>query len=104
MSVTWPAHRDELEKHGYRFPTTMGSCRGCGAAICWVETPHGKKMPLNRTGVHLWESHFASCPEAEAFRKKKKKRQEDHGKESSKEKSTGGPEAGPHAGDTRRLF
>ena len=64
-------------------------CRGCGEQIYWVETVAGKKMPLNikphmyvngepRGFVEIgivqegFISHFATCPKADAFRRKKK--------------------------------
>ena len=40
-------------------------CRSCGATIFWVETKNGKKMPINADGV----SHFATCPQAETWRR-----------------------------------
>ena len=64
-------------------------CRGCGEQIYWVETVAGKKMPLNikpqkyvkveaRGFVDVgivqegFISHFATCPKADAYRKRKK--------------------------------
>lgn len=43
----------------------IGHCRGCGAAIAWTRTPAGRHAPLDRDGV----SHFATCPDAERFRR-----------------------------------
>jgi hypothetical protein len=65
------------------------TCRGCGASIIWVRTPSGKTMPLDDRSVTLWvvdpdgaqsgsptarpiqarASHFAACPQADAFRR-----------------------------------
>lgn len=81
----------------------MGSasnCRGCGAPIRWVTTQNGKKHPVDwepggeganitvdsdevmtvlgplelqvYEGV-LFTSHFKTCPEADRFRKAKRK-------------------------------
>ena len=53
-------------------PTTCASCR---APIAWVVTAKGKRMPVNwparadADGVRRGESHFATCPEADAWRK-----------------------------------
>jgi hypothetical protein len=44
---------------------SLGRCRGCGAPIAWARTPAGRSAPLDRDGV----SHFATCPEAERFRR-----------------------------------
>jgi hypothetical protein len=69
-----------------------GNCRGCGAAIRWVVTTTGARMPLDVRfekrfirdydsdkpgieGVKLadtFTSHFATCPKANEFRKEKK--------------------------------
>jgi len=40
-------------------------CRGCGAPIVWRRTEAGKWQPVNPDGV----AHFATCPEAEGFRR-----------------------------------
>ena len=42
-------------------------CRGCNALIYWIRTEKGKAMPVNPDGV----SHFATCPDAKEFRRKK---------------------------------
>lgn len=56
-------------------------CRGCGAVVYWITTPRGKKMPVDtraeggltplpdRDGRGV--SHFATCPNAEAFRRRR---------------------------------
>lgn len=41
------------------------ACRSCGAAIMWVETKRGKRAPINPDGT----SHFASCPQADSWRR-----------------------------------
>lgn len=43
------------------------TCRGCGDPIWWITTKYKKAMPLNNDLT----LHFASCPEARKFRKKK---------------------------------
>lgn len=58
-----------------------GKCRSCGAAIIWVLTPKGKRMPLDAEvrarGVTLEgivtdvrSSHFETCPDADAYRRR----------------------------------
>jgi len=54
-------------------------CRSCGEEIVFVKTAAGKKMPIDADtwteGEEYFEprvhrSHFATCPQAEQFRKK----------------------------------
>lgn len=45
--------------------TPKKSCLSCGAAIWWIVTERGKKMPLDADGT----SHFATCPNAASHRK-----------------------------------
>lgn len=72
----------------------MANCKSCGAAITWAKTATGRRMPLEphengniivRNGVvvivqpgtvyeqdeppSLYQSHFASCPNAKTHRK-----------------------------------
>lgn len=42
-------------------------CKACGKNIRWIKTVNGKWMPVNWDG----ESHFATCPGADDFRKEK---------------------------------
>lgn len=43
-----------------------GKCRSCGAHILWlINERSGKPGPFNHDGV----SHFATCPQAKAWRK-----------------------------------
>ena len=44
-----------------------GTCRSCGQPIKWVKSKNGKATPMNPWGT----THFQTCPEAEAHRKKK---------------------------------
>lgn len=46
-------------------PVDLSNCRSCGVLILWVITAKGKRAPYNRDGV----SHFATCPEAQKWRK-----------------------------------
>lgn len=62
----------------------MNKCAGCGAEIKWIKTKTGSRMPVNaelktivtENGeiVRGYESHFATCPKADSFRKKKLRR------------------------------
>lgn len=38
----------------------MSHCRSCNAEITWMETPNGKRTPVNSDGV----THWATCPQA----------------------------------------
>lgn len=50
---------------GYSPDQASARCRSCSALICWVRTPHGKRMPIDPDGT----SHFATCPQADAWRR-----------------------------------
>jgi hypothetical protein len=76
-----------------------GVCRSCGAALVWLETVHGKWLPLDvgpaddgnvvlssagkamvlspaaaeqarQTGAKRYRTHFASCPNAKDWRRR----------------------------------
>jgi hypothetical protein len=70
----------------------MSTCKSCGARIIFVKTTTGSSMPLNAgmadngnvviegdppiarvvaAGAGMFISHFATCPGADAHRKKK---------------------------------
>jgi len=61
--------------------TAPTPCRGCGRPVYWIRTKNNKAMPVDtrvdgglepmrdRDGRGL--SHFATCPKADQFRKKK---------------------------------
>jgi hypothetical protein len=51
---------------GYTFQR-RGRCASCDAPISWLRTPTGRMGPWNVDGT----SHFASCPEANRWRKRK---------------------------------
>jgi hypothetical protein len=62
-----------------------GTCKSCGAAILWVVTASGKRMPLDANAERrfviepeepplalsreTYSSHFATCPNAAQHRK-----------------------------------
>jgi hypothetical protein len=47
-------------------------CNSCGAAIVWIETAAGKRMPVDyAVGATHGTSHFATCPDAATWRKGK---------------------------------
>lgn len=61
-------------------PTNDGYCRSCGAAITWMETELGRRMPMDRgftvaerlpgfLRVYCDQSHFSNCPDAKKHRK-----------------------------------
>ncbi len=43
-----------------------GTCKGCGAAIYWVQHRNRKRAPYTASGL----SHFADCPAASKFKTK----------------------------------
>ena len=65
---------DSDHKKTITFPIPFGTlpavCRGCKARIYWINMESGKLMPVNPDGV----PHFASCPDAENFRKERSAR------------------------------
>ena len=63
---------EDTRYHGWWRPATfeivsVAKCRGCGGAIAWALTPSGRSAPLDRDGG----SHFATCPDAERFRRRR---------------------------------
>lgn len=65
----------------------MAQCKSCKKSILWAITKSGRKIPVDRDVeiAQLWEtgepvefdpttmiSHFATCPDAMAFRKRGK--------------------------------
>lgn len=66
---------------GSRAPSGgRGKCRSCDAPIVWFRTREGKNIPIDAATVlpedvnlelprHV--SHFATCPDAAKFRKKR---------------------------------
>jgi hypothetical protein len=74
----------------------FGNCRSCGARVLWATSKSGARIPLNdgpresggnirldydgnggpvasvvHPGMGSYVSHFATCPQAEKWRKKK---------------------------------
>jgi hypothetical protein len=76
--MNFPATSAALQAAGWEY-TNDGVCRGCQAKIEWWISPRGKKMPMSvistATIQHatgdVRQPHFADCPEADQFRKKK---------------------------------
>ena len=70
----------------------VGPCRGpnCDAILLWVKTEDGRRIPIDSTPkkgmyimtdvegrvkkVTVYTNHFATCPDAESFRKKRRKK------------------------------
>jgi hypothetical protein len=62
---------DEVRDVVFRYPrgmrpTNAAPCRGCRQLVLWVITEAGKKMPVDAKGT----SHFATCPQADRFRRR----------------------------------
>jgi len=67
----------------------MANCKSCGAPLVWgTNLDTGKKIPLNEKSekrfirtdrldsfglVDTFQTHFATCPDADKFRKPKTK-------------------------------
>lgn len=62
----------ELQIAGYRHDG-VGRCSRCDARMEWFVTPKGRRMPFSlKPGTETkYQAHFASCPFASHFRKKK---------------------------------
>jgi len=43
-------------------------CGGCGKEIFWAATKNEKIMPIELIGHCKWNTHFATCPDANKFR------------------------------------
>lgn len=60
-----------------------GTCRSCGAPIAWVTGARGGHMPLDlgtveqRDGIDMAQTHFARCPQAATWSKKKRQVEDD---------------------------
>lgn len=58
----------------------MTTCKGCGRQIEWIKTEAGKQMPVDPDLVTVvlkdgrvvrgYRPHWATCPNAEQFRRK----------------------------------
>jgi hypothetical protein len=64
------AEKEKLRQLAHRFDIPPGTepapCKGCSASIYWVERGPSR-LPLNEDGT----SHFATCPKADTFRRKR---------------------------------
>src|SRR5690348_7281660 len=70
-SVEFPASVQQLKSAGWK-PQFSRSCRLCHNPLEFWTTPAGRSMPLEavqRDGVWLLNSHWATCPFADKFRK-----------------------------------
>lgn len=68
----------EMKRAGYKF-LNHHVCKGCGADIEWWETNNGKKLPFDpmpKSDNADVTPHWASCPEADSFRRKDSGQQE----------------------------
>lgn len=73
--------RDMFGSRRGEYPLPHGStpsrCASCGKWIVWTVTPSGARMPLSvettehRDGGSFALSHFADCPEAADWRRKR---------------------------------
>jgi len=65
----------------------MSTCKACGAPIKWVKMESGKAMPVDIDPIKIvretetggivvggYLAHWATCPKANNFRKRDKKR------------------------------
>ncbi len=69
----WPKTASEMKAAGYASQGVWTRCRSCNARIVWVETPNGKKMPVEQVEVPegepaRYQSHFSTCPQARRHR------------------------------------
>ena len=49
---------------------TRKKCR-CGKEIFFATTKNNKLIPIELVGLAEWDTHFATCPFAKDFRKKR---------------------------------
>ena len=70
--MPFPKDYSELRRAGYTF-SSHGVCSGCGASIEWWNTPTMSRIPMNlmTNGTSEAVSHFATCPNAQDFKKSK---------------------------------
>ena len=45
-------------------------CKKCGKRIWFAKTNNGKLIPIEMVRLAVWDTHFATCPYANEFRKK----------------------------------
>lgn len=73
--MPFPQNVDQLREEGYKF-SDHGVCRGCKEDIEWWHSPppQSKPIPLNpMNGENGFKAvpHWATCPNAADFRKKR---------------------------------
>jgi hypothetical protein len=68
--MPFPTTIDELRKAGYLYDSTT-PCRLCRVTIEFWKTPANKLTPLEIDGQGKVTPHFATCPHADKFRKKR---------------------------------
>ena len=61
-------YRSRIEELMRNLGFDKARCRSCGRTIYWVVHKNGKKVPYTIDG----QNHFANCPQADAFRRKKR--------------------------------
>jgi hypothetical protein len=81
-----PSEFTDLQLAGYRY-VGEGVCRKCLAHLEWFRTPKNRRMPFSlvndvmvgpdgqlypKPSLTKLEPHWASCPFAEEFRRKKR--------------------------------
>ncbi len=68
--MSFPTTRAELEAAGYE-RSSYSRCKGCGMAMEWWTTPNGKPIPMDSMAQpdSPAVSHFATCLDANRFRK-----------------------------------
>lgn len=79
--MKWPATSAEILAAGYHSERDLSGkphwdvCRGptCRAAILWLITPRGARMPVTREKDGTWQVHFANCPDRKRFHEKRKR-------------------------------
>lgn len=80
----FPPEKDQKEFYkdsSNDITNNTSECKGCGKTIGWVVTENGKKMPINTKEITIvtldgkiakgYTSHFATCANADEFRRKK---------------------------------
>lgn len=70
--MSFPATRAALEFAGYRRQSST-FCMGCNQAMEFWTTPQGKSIPMDvmTEAESPAISHFATCPLAQQFRRRK---------------------------------
>ena len=66
--MSFPNTHEEAELQGYRFDRPS-FCTGCGVPILWFTTPKKKYIPID--GGEGFSPHWATCPKADKFRRKR---------------------------------